>query len=224
ETQMLRKDSSSTSEAARYHDTLREISNPSVVTSVQERQKITKIKDTLTREKASGNPIAKQILTASQVMSRPKVAVSVNQKIGSFLQHIANTQTVTSPIEKQKVEKIKSELLQRRAKGDITATKVLESSEKISQAKTEEQKNQIAEDVKQTLTQAEQNGNQFAGTILQEQTPQVPQLPVSNSTQQVALEDYEEVRKIWVENYKTLEPPTSLEGETPTREEWVKQD
>jgi hypothetical protein len=49
-------------------------------------------------------------------------------------------------------------------------------------------------------------------------------LPVVNRVQQVSLEDYEEVRNMWVENYETLEPPQTLEGKSLEREEWISSD
>jgi len=48
--------------------------------------------------------------------------------------------------------------------------------------------------------------------------------PSTNTVQTVNLEDYEEVKKTWSENYKNLEVPKSLEKSDRTREEWVKED
>ena len=50
------------------------------------------------------------------------------------------------------------------------------------------------------------------------------QLPVVNKVQQVSLEDYEEVRKLWSENYQTIEPPHDISGKEVNRQEWIKSD
>ncbi len=146
ETQTLGRDKSKSQEVTQLKDTLAQIANPTVITNTQEREKINSIKETLTKEREQGNPIAKQVLQAAKV-----------------------------------------------------------------------------------TTQVQAQGTIQAGSV---QAPGVgpaipvgaPVLPVVNTTQQVSLEDYEEVRKMWVENYKTLEPPADVDGKAPTREEWIKRD
>ena len=146
ETQTLNRDKSNAQEVNKLKDTLAQISNPTVISNTQEREKINNIKETLTRERDQGNPIAKQVLQAAKV-----------------------TQQVQAP--------------------------------------------------------AAQNTMQAGALPGAGPVPiGAPQLPVVNTTQQVSLEDYEEVRKMWVENYKTLEPPADVDGKAPTREEWIKED
>lgn len=40
----------------------------------------------------------------------------------------------------------------------------------------------------------------------------------------MSLEDYEEVRKLWTENYQTIEPPKALSGEQVDRRMWIRND
>src|SRR5690606_11070577 len=42
-----------------------------------------------------------------------------------------------------------------------------------------------------------------------------------NKVQQVSQEDYEEVRKTWVQNYSTIEPPTGDDGKPQNRKDWL---
>src|SRR3989344_3497072 len=49
-------------------------------------------------------------------------------------------------------------------------------------------------------------------------------LPIVNKVQQVSVEDYEEVRKLWTENYHQLSPPKDLSGQEADRETWIKND
>ena len=47
--------------------------------------------------------------------------------------------------------------------------------------------------------------------------------PVVNRLQQVSLDDYEAVKKLWKENYQNLEVPQSLAGER-NRRQWITED
>ena len=49
-------------------------------------------------------------------------------------------------------------------------------------------------------------------------------LPIINRVQQVSLEDYEEVKKLWIDNYKNLEPPKNSSGENQDRTSWINND
>lgn len=149
ETQTMQRDKGKSQEVNHIKDTLAQIANPTVITNSQEREKINSIKETLTKEREQGNPIAKQVLQAAKVTT------------------------------------------------------------------------QVQAQGAQGTMQAGSGQAPGAGPAVQ---VGAPVLPVVNTTQQVSLEDYEEVRKMWVENYKTLEPPADVDGKAPTREEWIKQD
>lgn len=152
ETQSLSRDKAQTSEANRYKDTLAQIANPTVISNLEQRQKLTTIKESLTKERQEGNPIAQQVLSAAKVATQVQVSAP------------------------------------------------------------------------QATMQAGTTGPGIPGQAGPALPVGVPALPVVNTTQQVSLEDYEEVRKMWTENYKTLEPPADIDGKAPTREEWIKDD
>ena len=49
-------------------------------------------------------------------------------------------------------------------------------------------------------------------------------LPSKNEVQQVNLEDYEEVKQTWEENYRKLDPPSGSDGKPKSRSEWLKEE
>lgn len=49
-------------------------------------------------------------------------------------------------------------------------------------------------------------------------------LPTINPVQSVSIDDYEEVKKTWTENYQKLEPPKGPDGTQMERSKWIKQD
>lgn len=55
-------------------------------------------------------------------------------------------------------------------------------------------------------------------------TPSSVHLPAVNKVQEVSIEDYEEVKKMWLDTYSSSNPPTDLNGGKETREEWINND
>ena len=106
------------------------------------------------------------------------------------------------------------------------ATSILEASDKISKETIGEKKTKIENEVLDLLLHEEKNGNTLASQLVQpKEIVQTSQsLPVINKVQQVSLDDYEEVRKLWTENYQTIEPPRNLSGDQMERREWIKND
>lgn len=86
--------------------------------------------------------------------------------------------------------------------------------------------------VREKLLAQKQKGNPIASSVLNASLSTTSAaarreretLPIVNKVQQVSLEDYEEVRKLWTENYQTLEPPHDLSGREIERREWIKSD
>ncbi len=69
------------------------------------------------------------------------------------------------------------------------------------------------------VTQAE-SGNPIAKAVVNASLPaRQAEIPEENQIQTVKLEDYEEVKKTWTENYKNLEPPQGKD-----RKEWLKEE
>lgn len=55
-------------------------------------------------------------------------------------------------------------------------------------------------------------------------TPSSAHLPAVNKVQEVSIEDYEEVKKMWLDTYSTSNPPADLNGTKESREEWINND
>ena len=80
--------------------------------------------------------------------------------------------------------------------------------------------------IKDRLIQQSKQGNAVAKSVVSAASPAVmgAALPAQNQVQQVNLEDYEEVKQTWQENYRKLEPPTGPDGKPMTRSQWLKEE
>lgn len=78
--------------------------------------------------------------------------------------------------------------------------------------------------IKTRLIAESNKGNAVAKSVVDAANPVVTgaSLPQTNQVQQVNLEDYEEVKQTWQENYRKLEPPTGPDGAPQKRSEWLK--
>lgn len=123
--------------------------------------------------------------------------VSRHQEIAQFhekLEKIANPRIVSTPEERENYIKIKEKLVQAKQTGNPMAVSILSAAGHVSQKAT---------------------GVKLATAVA---------FPQANRVQQVSLDDYEAVKKMWKENYQKLEPPKSLKGLELSRQEWVKQE
>ena len=217
ETASLSSSMSRHAELAKYHETLEKISNPGKLSSTIERQKYTSIKDKLVSEGQKGNKVASSILTAANTINKPEKVVESQKEtisLNTALQKISNPDTANIT-EKQKLTTIKDQLVKAQEKGDPLATSILSAMDKEG----------ADEALKEKLKEAKEKGNSIAAMVLEEagvtdisQVSSGP-FPVSNRVQQVSLDDYEAVRKMWEENYETLEPPKQQQ-----RAEWINGD
>jgi hypothetical protein len=74
--------------------------------------------------------------------------------------------------------------------------------------------------LKTTIVAQAEGGNPVAQAVVNASLPaRDVQIPEENQVQTVKLEDYEEVKKTWQENYKNLEPPQGKD-----RKEWLKEE
>lgn len=78
--------------------------------------------------------------------------------------------------------------------------------------------------IKERLITQSKQGNAIAKSIVDAANPVVTgaALPKQNQVQQVNLEDYEEVKQTWQENYRKLEPPAGPDGKPESRSDWLK--
>ncbi len=215
-------------QVTQINSTLEKIANPSRVTSVTERQQYNQIHEKLVTQQEKGNPLANSVLSAA-LTSTVSRKVDVNEQLRSLLRQLANPQ-VSSPRVRQKLSVLRTQLVGAGNGGDQFASTVLKTAEKIQKRELTEAEEKVAlEEIKTQVEQKKQSGDPVAQSVVttMEEAQAVTatqSLPVVNRVQQVSLEDYEEVRKMWVENYETLEPPRTLEGKQLEREEWVASD
>jgi hypothetical protein len=212
---------------SQVNTTLEKIANPASVTSVTERQQFSQLHEKLVNQQERGNPLATSVLSAA-IKTTVTHKIDVDAQLKSLLQQLANP-AIATPSTRQKLTSLKSQLLGAKASGDTLADSVLTTAEKIEKKElTPEQEKTAIQDIKTKVETKKQSGDPVArsvATTMQEQAATTTQsLPVVNRVQQVSLEDYEEVRKMWVENYETLEPPRTLEGKQLERSEWISSD
>ena len=208
-------------EVSSFHSTLAKIANPDSVSTISERDKFSTVREKLMEQKQKGNPIASSVLNASTVTTA-ETQVKTRQE---QLTHLRETlKKAVGP----EMSTIKQQLQTEKAKGNTLASSILDTADKLGKPGiTEDQKTQMEGQLLDQLLEEEKKGDVLATTLLP-QGPGAPKvregLPIVNKVQQVSLEDYEEVRKLWTENYQTLEPPRDLSGREIERQEWVKSD
>lgn len=123
--------------------------------------------------------------------------VSRHQEVASVhekLEKIANPGLVSTSVERDKYIKIKENLVQAKQSGNPVAVSILSAAGQVSKAAT---------------------GVKLASAVA---------FPTANRVQQVSLDDYEAVKKMWKENYQKLEPPKNINGIELNRKEWIKQE
>lgn len=79
--------------------------------------------------------------------------------------------------------------------------------------------------VRERIVQESKKGNAVAKSMASAVAPagSVP-IPETNEVQQVNLDDYEEVKKTWIENYRNLEAPQGPNGQPQSKTDWLKQE
>lgn len=217
ETSNLTKDIARHEEVAKYHESLEKIGNPKAISSTVEREKYISIKDKLVKESQQGNAMATSILNAASSVTKTAVVDKQEEtaKLANTLQKIANAET--APIEeRQKLLAIKEELEKAKEQGDLLATSL---SEAIAKGK-----DGANEDLKQKIKEAKEKGSTIAALVMQEAgliEAKEPSglFPVINRVQSVSIDDYESVKKLWIENYQNLQTPKQQ-----SRKEWVSGD
>ncbi len=232
ETSAISSDISRHAEIAKVHETLERIANPSVISTPLEKQRYDMVKEKLVSEGQKGNYLATSILSAAKTasasssasISAPTSILNKQQeitKLGHTLERIGNPD-IAGPIERQRYITIKQQLFEAEKNGDPVATSILAASKKGKLGATDE--------VKENLKEAKERGNSLAAAILQEagvvdiEKALVSNFPVVNRVQSVSLDDYEAVKKMWVENYQKLDPPKSVGSKEVNRKGWIMSD
>ncbi|MDP2649369.1 MAG: type IV secretion system protein [bacterium] len=186
-------------------------------------QKAYEVKEKLQQAKDKGDPLASKVLS---VLQKEEEKATISQ----VLNNISNPQAITEITSQQSYRDIKETLLTESKKGNELASIVLSattSSEKVS----EETKERIKEKIKEGKDKNDPVATALSSAIEKEKTKETAktavktsEFPAVNKVQSISLDDYEEVRKMWQENYQKLEPPKTIGGKQATREEWIKKD
>lgn len=130
------------------------------------------------------------------------------QMLNRKLQALRNPAVLVSESERKKFTTIRHELRTRAARGDLIAQKVLAAVE----GKKEAMVTPIITPPRPKVKVAVPTKKPGRPTVI----PTVPKVPT------VTVEDYEEVKKMWVNNYRLAEIPVS--EKIKTRKDWLKHD
>jgi hypothetical protein len=114
---------------------------------------------------------------------------------------------------------------------NVQTTKIVNVLKNVSHPENiheESERNQILQ-LREFLTAESQNNNPVATSfmtasqVLADKNVQVV-LPEKNAVQPVSIDDYESVRKMWIENYKELSVPQDPEHPENSREIWLEKE
>ncbi|HVZ67019.1 MAG TPA: hypothetical protein VG917_02050 [Patescibacteria group bacterium] len=166
----------------------------------------------------------------TSMMSRDASRQNEAREFRNNLTKIANPNLATVPSERQKFTTLRQQLMTQKEKGNPVAASVLNASQASTTTSTTGNKTSISSVAASQIGSAYQAGKakaEHTANIRQgiaAASTQKASLPNVNKVQQVSLDDYEEVRKLWVENYNTIEPPKDLSGQQMNRSQWIKND
>lgn len=223
ETQSLSSSSVRQSEARQVKETLDRISNPANVTSTVERDRFTSLREKLVQESKQGNPLATSILSAANIRTATQQSVP---QLHDALRNVARPAVITDPVKRQRFTIARNQLLTEQHKGNPLASSVLSAAEQTAAGNAAVATTQT---IARQLDDAQKKNDPFAAPVIAalSQTgaqQETQQFPAVNRVQQVSIEDYESVKKMWEENYQKLEPPKNLQGSDMSRSDWVNGD
>ncbi len=213
ESSLMSRDITKRTEITQIKDQLNIIANPTSVAA-------NTIRDRLTQESKAGNALANSILTAAtssvRLANLPALPITT-QQITNIIQHIAKPETVSNPVERQKIIAIKDKLTQESKAGNQLAVVIINATKSEPTETT-------ARNVAEKLKEAKGKGDPLAKAVSDAMAPSAPSsLPNINRIQQVSLDDYEAVKKMWSENYHNMDVPQTISG-TQDRKAWVRED
>lgn len=226
ETALMRNDTSTQSQVSQMQTTLQKIANPIQTTSSSERRQYTEIRQKLLEERQQGNPVAATILTTAATVAQTSQYIPNISQMHETLRTIANPASVTNASDRQRVTQMRNRLLTEKLQGNPLATSILAASDTVSQ---KGQDAGVTQQAQSQLLQAKEKGDPLATSVLSMLTqPQATQaqatFPAANRVQQVSLDDYESVKKMWIDNYTKLDSPVAKDGTKQDRAQWIHSD
>lgn len=210
ETRVLKKDETRTAEIEKVQKVLNKIANPQDIQDTNERAQFEKVRQTLLEEKEKGNVTAQALLNVA-VKAGGKPA----EHTKAILSQIANPSLATIEADKQRYNELHETLTKASAEGNELAKSILTTHDATS-----------VEDIqklREKLNEAKAKGEPVAQSILNT-LPDDAIVPDSNVLQSVSDTDYDEVKKLWIENYKTLPVPGEYGSEATGRIAWITAD
>lgn len=122
------------------------------------------------------------------------------------LEKISKPTIVATPVDRQKFTTIKEKLVTQQKKGDKLAAGVLQATKVSEEASSR--------------TRAVIPGQQKS----QLESVKDVKLPHVNQVQQVSIEEYEDVKKMWTENYQNMEAPVGPNGNPTDKHTFIQSD
>lgn len=201
-------------EAAR--NTLNQISNPAEISALSERRKFSTLRQELTSRALKGDIQAKRALVAAEGGRPAMVAVLQRPQVAAVPEKAKPAVPLALPLATQV---LRQEFQAKAQRGDREAQKTLTQT----QGKSEQTTYQV---LHQELTTRAQKGDTEAQRVLSQVkgekaapavtvTKPIPPTPVT-------LEEYEEVKKMWLNHYRQGEVPVS--EKIRDRKDWATQD
>ena len=142
----------------------------------------------------------------TSMMKHDTVSKSEVSRFHETLEKISKPTVVATPADREKFTTIKEKLVSQQKKGDKLAENVLSAS-KVSEQVTNKTKAVIP--------------GQKPASIAHMSDVKLPKV---NQTQQVSIEEYEDVKKMWVENYQKMETPVGPNGTPVDKHTFIQDD
>lgn len=194
------------SQEQQLQKTLEKISQPQLIQSTSEKEKYQELRERIVAASRSGNQLASLILqslesktSVNQVKALHEQlirAVHAGNPLASEILNIASSNT--KELSHEQIAIIESEIREAQKRRDPLASLLIMMLYQKTKSKTESP-------TPATLKLK-------TGTF-----------PVVNRIQQVSLDDYEAVKKLWKDNYQNLDIPQEIEG-VRSRREWIRND
>jgi hypothetical protein len=146
---------------------------------------------------------------SAEILNLTNLTIPTMKDVSRYETALMSSNTATSSHSKEEVNKIYEALSRLSGRSPITTP--------IEHDKYTAIREKIVEQAKK--------GDAVANSVMSASMPaSMASIPERNNVQQVSIEDYEEVKKTWQENYGKIEPPADPSGNPLDRKAWLKQE
>ncbi|MDP3940957.1 MAG: hypothetical protein Q8Q49_01470 [bacterium] len=210
---------------------LSNILHPERVEKTTERERFEKIRETLLKEEKTQNTFAAYLTSGIEKLSSATSTEEKSEILQTIKEQVLNEKQRNNPLaadiasllpgllsleSTKEVGQVQSELEKARDTGNPLATKLLAIAKETS---AERQKQQLAS-LQTEIAAEKEKGNPLATILADMLVPKTAEtgisasLPATNRIQEVSLDDYEAVKKMWTENYqsKDVQSANDLSG------------